>query len=190
MKVLQCERGAVMVTTIFMLCFLVAMLYMVIGVGKTLVLREGMQDAADAAAYSSAIFNARGMNLIAFINLLMAALVAVLVALRLAQTFFAMLAVALAAAAWGSLGATAPLAAKATQLSMQMGERFKEAKNIIEPILKGLHTTQEAVSVVVPWVAMTDGMLEAAQHHAPARGAFAIPGSTSLPVEADEFSTL
>ncbi len=191
MKDLQkCERGAIMVTSIFMVLFLVAGLYMVIGLGRTLSMKEGMQDAADAAAYSSAIFNARGMNLIVFINLVMAALISVLIAIRVAQTFMIVIAGALGAMSVVSAGMASPAAAMVSAQAAQMGAYYNQLKPVIENILNGLHTAQEAVSVVVPYVAMTRGMLEAATHHEPADGAFAIPGSYALPVESDDYSRL
>lgn len=186
----RCERGAVMVATIFMALFLIAMLYMVIGLGRTLIMKEGMQDAADAAAYSSAIFNARGMNLIVFINLVMAALISVLIAIRVAQSFLFLIAGVLGAMAFATSGMTAPLAALATQQAGQMGRAYNSAKGVIEPILTVLHNAQVATSVVVPFVSMTRGMVEAATHHEPAEGAFAIPGSFVLPVESDDYSRL
>lgn len=184
------SRGAVTLMGLFMVLILVAMLFMIIGIGRTIAMREGMQDAADAAAYSSAIFHARGMNLIAFINMVMAALVGVLVALRVAQTLMGMAAMTLGGLIYATAGLTAPAAAWATYQTTQFQQYFENAKNVIDPVLKGLHTTQEAVSVVVPWMAMADGMREAAAYHAPAKGAFALPGAASLPVESDEFSVL
>ncbi len=189
-RALKCDRGAVMVATIFMTLILVAVLYMVIGLGRTIVMKEGMQDAADAAAYSSAIFNARGMNLIVFINLLMAALVSILIAIRVAQSVMTLAAGILAGMAFASMGGTGPLAAQATYQAIQLNNTYNNAKKVIDKILEALHTTQQATSAVVPWVAMTRGMTEAAIHHDPARGAFAIPGSIVLPVESDEFSEL
>lgn len=190
MNLHKCERGAVMVAALFMALLLIAVLYMVIGLGRTLVMKEGMQDAADAAAYSSAIFNARGMNLIVFLNLVMAALISVLIAIRLAQSFLVFIAGVLGGMSVASFGAAAPLAALATQQAYVMGQNYKIAKAAIEPMLTVLHTAQEATSVVVPFVAMTKGMVEAARHHEPAEGAFALPGSIALPVESDDYSRL
>src|SRR5690606_8692715 len=126
----ECDRGAVMVATIFMALFLVAVLYMVIGLGRTLTMKEGMQDAADAAAYSSAIFNARGMNLIVFINLLMAALVSVLIAIRVAQSVMTLAAGILTGMAFASMGGTGPLAAEATYQAIQLNNTYNNAKKV------------------------------------------------------------
>lgn len=194
LRLSKCDRGAVMVATLFMALFLIALLYMVIGLGRTLVMKEGMQDAADAAAYSSAIFNARGMNLIVFINLVMAALISVLIAIRVAQSFLAFIAGVLVAMSLASLGGaaavTGPLATLATKQAMAMGKVYNSFKPVVETMLTALHNAQVATSVVVPFVSMTRGMVEAATHHEPAEGAFAIPGSFVLPVESDDYSRL
>ena len=72
------QRGAIMVMAVFMAAFLVGCLWYLIGVGDALVYRERVQDAADAGAYSAAVYHARGMNLIALLNIVMAAMLAVL----------------------------------------------------------------------------------------------------------------
>lgn len=183
------EQGALLVMGIFMMLILVSMLYMLIGVGQTLQAREGMQDAADAAAFTSAVFLARGMNLIALINQLMALLVAVLVAIRLAQTFMAMSAATLFSLAW-FYGITVPGATACQQAAQQLGEVYDDAKDLVMDALEVMHTVQEATSVLVPFVAFGAGAIEAAKEHPPALGAFPMPAADSLPVESDDFSVL
>src|SRR5690348_16237149 len=80
------QRGVAMVFGIFFAMFMVAVVYAIHGTIEALVYREHVQDAADAAAFSGAVVNARGMNLIVLLNMLMAALLAILVGLRLGQT--------------------------------------------------------------------------------------------------------
>lgn len=186
---LRDERGALLVMGIFMMLILVSMLYMLIGVGQTLQAREGMQDAADAAAFTSAVFLARGMNLIALINQLMAMLVAILVAIRLAETFMAMSSATLFSLAW-FYGITVPGATACQQAAQQLGNAYDNAKDPIMEALEVMHEVQEATSVLVPFVAFGAGALEAAKDHPPALGAFPLPGAISLPVESDEFSVL
>ncbi len=183
------DRGALMVIGIFTMPVVVSLLYVLIGTAKTLLAREGMQDAADAGALSAAIFMARGMNLIAMINLLMALLLSVLVALKLTQTFFAISAGALYAFSW-FYGITAPAASACHQAADQIGNAYDQLKDPVMQALEVMHEVQEGTSVVVPFVAVGAGMLEAAQHHAPARGAFALPAPQSLPIESDRFELL
>src|SRR5262245_60734 len=77
------RRGAIALMGVVMATFLVGCLWYVIGVGEAAVYREKVQAAADAAAYVSAVYHARGMNLIALLNLVMVAILAVLIALNI-----------------------------------------------------------------------------------------------------------
>ena len=55
---------------------------------------RGMQEAADATAFSAAVLHARGMNLLVMINLIMACVLAVRVALKVAYIVLNVLAIA------------------------------------------------------------------------------------------------
>lgn len=65
------QRGAVMLTGLFMSCFLIGALWFVVGIGDTVVFRDKMQEAADVGAFSSAALHAKGMNFISLCNLVM-----------------------------------------------------------------------------------------------------------------------
>lgn len=183
------ERGALLLTGLFMLMFLAGMLYFLIGLGRTIMMREGMQDAADASALSAAIFHAKGMNLIVFINIIMAILVGILISIKMAESFLYMMAGALVALAYFG-GATAGLVAPTYNAAKKMGDFYDTMKDVVEPTLEALHSAQEATAVVVPFVAMASALNEAATYHPPAEGAFALPAAISLPVESDKFSVL
>jgi hypothetical protein len=77
------QSGAIMIAGTFMAALLAAGVFFIISTGDAIVYRERLQDAADAAAFTSAGVHARGMNLIVVINLIMAALLAVLILMRL-----------------------------------------------------------------------------------------------------------
>lgn len=70
-SLLEDERGAVMLTGLFMACFLIGSLWFLIGIGDTIVFRNKMQEAADSTAFTSAALHAKGMNFIALCNLVM-----------------------------------------------------------------------------------------------------------------------
>lgn len=74
--------GAVMVTGVFIGSFLIGATWMIFGVARAAIFRERVQEAADAAAFSSAALHAKGMNLIAAINLVFFAITAIWLALR------------------------------------------------------------------------------------------------------------
>lgn len=70
------NRGAIMVIGIFMACAMIALMWYMIGLGDALIWRDRSQEAADSMAFSSAAIHAHGMNIIAFLNIVMSALVA------------------------------------------------------------------------------------------------------------------
>jgi hypothetical protein len=76
------RRGAVMLSGLCMAFFMVGATWFIFGVAKALVFRQRVQESADAAAFSAAAIHAKGMNLIAAINLIMFALTAVWLLLR------------------------------------------------------------------------------------------------------------
>src|SRR5258708_5202200 len=80
------ERGAIMVMGIFMCVVLVGALWYIAGIGEAIVFHERMQEAADSVAFSGAVIEARGMNIIVMMNLLMAAILAIRVAINLIKT--------------------------------------------------------------------------------------------------------
>lgn|GEM_PF-1557230 len=65
------DRGAIMVLGVFLALFLIGALWFLIGIGDMLVFRDKAQEAADAAAFTVTVVHAKGMNLIAALNLLM-----------------------------------------------------------------------------------------------------------------------
>lgn len=71
------QRGAVMLTGLFMAFFLVGALWFVIGIGDAVIFRDRMQEAADHAVFSSAATHAKGMNFISACNIIMLLMVAV-----------------------------------------------------------------------------------------------------------------
>ncbi len=71
------NRGAIMVIGIFMACAMVGMMWYMVGIGDALIWRDRSQEAADSIAFSSAAIHAHSMNIIAFLNIVMAILVAI-----------------------------------------------------------------------------------------------------------------
>ncbi|HJL00364.1 MAG TPA: hypothetical protein RMH85_12750 [Polyangiaceae bacterium LLY-WYZ-15_(1-7)] len=84
-SLLRDDEGAMMLLGVFMTTLVVAMLYYIAGVGETIVYRERMQDAADAGAMAGALIYARAMNIVVLMNLIIASVFAIAVALRAAQ---------------------------------------------------------------------------------------------------------
>src|SRR5262245_36093880 len=77
------EGGNVIVLYVAGAMLLVGMIWAVIGTGSRMVQKETIQSSADAAAFSAAVIKAKGLNIIAFCNLVMALLLAIVMLLRL-----------------------------------------------------------------------------------------------------------
>ena len=79
------RRGAIMLTGLVMSCFLIGALWLIIGLGDAIVFRNEMQEAADHGAFAAAALNAKGMNFISLLNLVMIAGTVVYLALGIAS---------------------------------------------------------------------------------------------------------
>ncbi len=64
-------RGAVMVMGLFMATFLIGSMWFMKGIGDAVVFKDRMQEAADHAVFTGAVVHARGMNVVAALNLIM-----------------------------------------------------------------------------------------------------------------------
>jgi hypothetical protein len=88
-RLAQDESGGLLLIGIMMGALMVCALWYMASVGDAILWREQAQDAADAAAYENAVWNARGMNLLVMLNMLMALVMAVLVIWRALILFIA-----------------------------------------------------------------------------------------------------
>ena len=75
-------RGAMMLMSLFLGLFLVGSLYYLLGIGDALIYRRTMQDGADAGAFAASVVAAKGMNLHALLNVVMAITAGILLVLR------------------------------------------------------------------------------------------------------------
>jgi len=185
------QRGAIMLIAVFVAIFAVALLYYLIGISGTVLFREKLQDAADATALSSAIMHARAMNLIVLINIIMAAILSVLVTVKLIETL-AIIGVGFAAAlAWGTAGASLvaipPL--KTVQSSMQTA--YETLRGPVFEALLALNDLADAVRDVTPGAALALAEADLAANPAlPNTHGIVFGTRRDLPVEDDEFTTL
>lgn len=143
------DSGAIMIVGVFMAMLVTGFLYYIIGIGNTLIYRERMQDAADAIAFSGAVVHARGMNLIALINIIMALLVSILFALRIIQ--WALYGAALLALAAVVTAPLAPAIYRAGDTVRNIADQYQRA--IVEPALRLGHSAQAAIRVSWPLLA-------------------------------------
>ncbi|MDD9971594.1 MAG: pilus assembly protein TadG-related protein, partial [Myxococcales bacterium] len=184
------DRGAVYLMAIPMVCLLIGMVWYVKAIGDVIIDREALQDAADSGALSAAIMHARGMNMIALVNQVMAALVAVLVTLKMFETLMLLaqgLAVLLSVPTYGASMSVVPPAKTAENASKSAYNGLKE---VITPAVQGLHYFELGLKYSMPGAAQLR-VIESVEHFTPpAAFGFAIPGAYPLPVEKGTWSDL
>ncbi len=151
------QRGAVMLTGLFMSCFLIGALWFVVGIGDTVVFRDKMQEAADVGAFSSAALHAKGMNFISLCNLVM--LVGTVIHLVLGiisdVKFALMVACAFSVPCWPAF--PAKFAAFESAYN-----RWDSYFSKMSKAFKAIHTTQKVASYAYPAM----GVVEAYQNGA------------------------
>ncbi len=143
------QRGAVMVMGIFMCCIVVGALWYVAGIGDAIVLRERSQEIADAGAFSGATLHARGMNLIVLLNLVMACILGIRVALKAIQLVLVILGALFTAIGW-FVPVVAPLGPICLNGARAMNQVISKMKPIINNALKAMSKAELGISKVVP----------------------------------------
>lgn len=184
-RTLKDDRGAIMILGVFLAIFMTGALFYMSGIAAALALRDRLQDSADAAVFGAAVLHARGMNLLVLMNQTMAALLAVLVGLRLVE-MLAMLGMAIA----GGLSFIAPAAAAAIAPLQTVKQTAHSAYETLDrPVhaaLNALHTTEGVIKDVVPTLA-------AASYTTDPKGGprtVVVPARLTLPVDPDAFTVL
>ncbi|MCB9619752.1 MAG: hypothetical protein H6724_09940 [Sandaracinus sp.] len=182
------ESGAIMVMGLFMAVFLVGMLYYLVGIYEAVIFRERMQDSSDAGAFAAAVMNARGMNLIVLLNIVMAIAFAVLIALKLIQIAVVAGLLIAAVACWlGGAGCAAipPL----TNWNIQVPQYIQRAERAVEQITRVCDAVQNAIRLGWPALGQAravDTMTMAAAFSPPSDFGFVWPVWGALPVENHE----
>jgi hypothetical protein len=160
------DRGAVMVIGLFMALALIAVIWVVIGFGEAIVLRDRTQEVADSAAYTNAVIHARGMNFIVLINVLLMALCLVYVAVTFID--FVLSIVLGATGVWENFPPTcfARYGFSLFGLDLPWCQIARFVQNIEDPVYKfdqkyfdlykrvanPLFETQTWAALVVPWL--------------------------------------
>lgn len=187
------DRGAIMLIAVFLAIFGVGLLYYLIGVSASVLFREKMQDAADAAVLSTAIVHARGMNLIVLVNIIMAALLSVLVTVKLIETL-AIIGVGIALGlSWVTMGGSLVAIPPLNTVRSSMQEVYETLKPDVFEALSALHDVSDGVRDATPGVALilAQADIESGATVPETHGVvFGTRRHSDLPVEDDEFSVL
>ncbi len=190
-------RGAILVIAVFMAVFLVGSLWYLVVVGDAAIYREKMQDGADATAFASAVYHARGMNIIAMLNLIMAAALAVLIAFKVAEVLAFTIA-AIAGAICALTGASCVIAADAFDIGMNLQNNIiPKVQKVVDTVLKACSESQRWVARLTPWVGAARGAVAATNYGPTVKGGVAISLSMipmgdrlGLPVQEEPFEKL
>lgn len=197
-RIVDDNRGAILVAAVFMATFLVGCLWYLVGIGDAAIYREKMQDASDAVAFSSAVYHARGMNIIAVLNLVMAAALAVLIAFKIAEIIAFTVAAVCYALAWVTGGATIPIAEAATEIGVNLHDDIiPSVQKVVDAVLKASSASQKVVALVSPWAGAARGAVMANQYKPTVKGGVAVSLSMipmgdrlGLPVQEEPFDKL
>jgi len=184
------DGGAIVVFGVFFAVLALGLLYYLVGIAATIYLRERLQDAADASAFASAIVHARGMNTLALINMVMAAILSVLVTLRLVEALIIVAEVILYALSWLG-GATAAIASALEAVRQTVHEVAEEAEPIIHQVIEALHMAGDVVRVVTPIGSNAGVLTNVRDNYQPEVSlVVAMPPRLTLPVQDDTFNYL
>ncbi len=182
-------EGAIMIMAVFMAMIAIGALYYLVGLGDAILAQERMQDAADATAFSSAVIHARGMNLLALINIIMASLLAILVLLSMLASLLELGAKVLIGAAFlwppAALG-VAPLESAA---KVARGAE-RTVKPTVKTLMKTLHQAQEPLSKAIPLLAASNAITLSGHYKPVVTAATTFPLLQGLPTVDGKFDTL
>jgi hypothetical protein len=149
------DSGTIIVIAIFMSAALVGCIWYMFGLGEAMVYRQQLRAAADATAFASAVIDATGMNIISMINIAMAVVLSVLLALQIIFLIGIVLTVISALLEVPTWGAVTPITLGLVDFDVQM---FNVIQRVQEPVfmtLAGLNVTAGVEGLLVPWVSMT-----------------------------------
>ncbi|MEC7520275.1 MAG: pilus assembly protein TadG-related protein [Myxococcota bacterium] len=188
------QAGATMVMGVFIAVMLVGMIYYVWGIGDVILHRERMQDASDTAAFSAAVIHARGMNMIALLNIVMAALAFVAATMA---TITAMIQAAFAAATFvcAFCGPWCGWCCSACPYAVRHGMEYRRADamsdrvdSFVEAALRGMRGYAIGIRNGVPIAAQAKVVSYGAEVYSPVTtlGVMAPPHRLQLPTQDDE----
>lgn len=165
------SRGAVLMVGLFMACFLIGSLWFLIGIGEAVVYRDKAQEVADVAVFASATVHARGMNMIAAINLIMLMMVSLYLICCIVVYIMQLIHIALATtctivciASYGT-GCGCFKAVKKFKEATNKVEKVRDAvKAINKTALPVLSKTQTVIAVLMPHLGQVSNLKLAANY--------------------------
>lgn len=154
-RTLADDRGVVAIVGLAMAVFLTALVYYEMGIGDAITFKEQLQDASDASGFAAAVYHAKGMNMIVLLNLIMAAVLAIIVILRVLQLLFGIVSALIPAICWiPGLEWLCPFESAAVEGEEWASTTAETMDPIVKTALIGLNDVATAIAVGMPWVAL------------------------------------
>jgi hypothetical protein len=155
------DRGVMVVAGTLMSFFMIGTVWYVLGIGNVINYREQLQNATDASAFAGAVYDARGMNLLATINIFMGFVLSLVVMAKIMQVVFWIGWAANCgecADSWGfdvvacfECNTYDPFEAL-TWLGDDVPGFVKTVEQGCRTALEAMHYTEEGVAIIWPWV--------------------------------------
>lgn len=177
-----------MVLGLFFCSILAAGMWYLAGLGDAILYRERASEAADAVAFTASAVHAKGMNIIVLLNLTMAAVLSIRVALKalltveiIAEVVFGLICLNPFGGEWAC--AALPLVGDAIGFTQDAIQVTREPINMA---LTSMSKTQEVVARVIPPAALAASTEVGTKYKPTVMLALGVsqPTLTSLPVEA------
>lgn len=145
------DEGAVMVFLLFAVVLLAGFAWLIISTGGRLVSRQSLQAAVDATAWGGAVAMAKALNILAFTNWLMAAMLAVAIAIQLLADLLVIAAIALTGictgGCWIGIGCFAcPWIYPAEQAAESVRGVSERVKEFAQSASRGIMSFQDVVA--------------------------------------------
>lgn len=197
------ERGAVIPLALFLTLILVGLLYYVLGIGDAVLYRRTMQDGADAGAFAASVVAAKGMNLHALLNVVMAVTAGILLVIRSVEVLLEIVLGIL-----HGLAASVVLSPKALPLIAALTPAESTVESIGDAVEQFVRVAHGALDVahhavqhgypVLSEARAVDAMAFQDAHAPPVKAGFVVPvlgaqlpdGGRGLPVEEDAAGVL
>src|SRR6185312_9395149 len=140
------SRGAILIPAVVMGSLLVGALFYVAAAGDAIIFRTQLQDAADTSAFTAAIWHARGLNMIALLNVFMSLILFIVVLCHFIELLCFV------------VGFVPGVGAVATSVANTV-MRFEQASSkFIAGGLKLFETTEQIVSAATPLIASEEAV--------------------------------
>jgi hypothetical protein len=192
-----------MLISLFMALFLVGTLYYVLGVGDAVIYRRIMQDGADAGAHAASVMGAKGMNLHALLNVVMAITAGILLVIRSVEVLLEIILFILYGLAASIVFApkAVPLIGVLTPVQStveRVGDTVEQFVRISHDALDAAHHAIQHGYPLLAQARAVDAMAFQDAYDPPVAGGFVVPllgprlpdGGRGLPVEKGDIGML